>query len=239
MGVDRRKRRGQFAAVPYNLLDSHAWRSLPHSSHTLFFLLWRQYQGTNNGNLSVTFTDAKKTGCFRSRATFHKALDALWERGLIDMTRPGDWGTERRCHLARPQWIRRQLPGARPGWCREGGGQGPPDRSRRPGRVHAVLGLLHGERRPGRQFAGPQRQHGPPQEHLGLRGPHRLGGHLHLDCPGRRPRSRSLIALNLDRFEGGRSPGRAVKMPPFWSACCSIIGQFSLTGADRFPVMTL
>ncbi len=99
MGVDRRKRQGQFASIPYNLLESPAWISLPHSSHTLLLFIWRRYNGSNNGNLAAPFTEAKECGLFKSKATFYKAMDALWERGLIAMTRPGNWGSERTCHL--------------------------------------------------------------------------------------------------------------------------------------------
>ncbi len=99
MSSERRNRKDQYTRLPYLLQDSVAWRTLPDNARTLFLLLCRQHNGGNNGNLSLTFTGAKATGMFKSKAPFYKAFDALWERGLILQTKRGDWGAERKCHL--------------------------------------------------------------------------------------------------------------------------------------------
>lgn len=86
-------------AVPFQVIDSPAWRALRPTAHSLFLFICCQYNGRNNGALKSTYTDAKKAGLFRSPSTFYKALTALWEKGLIALTREGEWGSERTYHL--------------------------------------------------------------------------------------------------------------------------------------------
>ena len=99
MGSHPKRSKGRFVYVPFNLMESEAWRSLPYSAHSLYMFVRTLYNGSNNGNLAITFRAVKKAGLFRSRDTFYKAREALWERGFIALVREGNWGSERECHL--------------------------------------------------------------------------------------------------------------------------------------------
>ncbi|WP_313297386.1 hypothetical protein [Diaphorobacter sp.] len=80
--------RGGHARIYWNLIDSVAWRSLGYASQSLYILLRRKLQSTNNGNISAALGDLKHYG-WRSSATLAKALRELQAVGLIAVTRQG------------------------------------------------------------------------------------------------------------------------------------------------------
>ncbi|WP_457788334.1 hypothetical protein [Pseudomonas sp. PL-6] len=69
-------------------MDSEDFRALSGGALKVLLGLLRQYKGTNNGDLSASFTQAKDWG-MNSRTTLAKALRELQECDLIRCTREG------------------------------------------------------------------------------------------------------------------------------------------------------
>ncbi|MNF75363.1 hypothetical protein D3C84_574270 [compost metagenome] len=93
MARDRRKAKGRaekgtFALIPHAVMDSEDFRALSGGALKILLGLLRQYRGSNNGDLSATFSQAKQWG-MNSRTTLAKALDELQERRLVVKTREG------------------------------------------------------------------------------------------------------------------------------------------------------
>ncbi len=83
-----RKDSGTFAALPHVVMDSADFRALSGGALKVLLGLLRQYRGTNNGDLSATFTQAKGWGV-GSKSTLINALDELQASGLVIKTREG------------------------------------------------------------------------------------------------------------------------------------------------------
>lgn len=83
-----RSEKGAFLALPHALLSHPDFRNLSGSALKVLIQLGSQYNGKNNGDLSASFTQAKKWG-MNSRTTLAKALRELQERNLIVCTREG------------------------------------------------------------------------------------------------------------------------------------------------------
>jgi len=83
-----RKESGRFILLPLNVLDSQDFKALSGIAVKVLLNLLKQYNGSNNGDLSATFTLAKGWG-LKSRTTLAKALRELQESNLIICTREG------------------------------------------------------------------------------------------------------------------------------------------------------
>lgn len=83
-----RRETGDFHQVPTRLLRSRCWYSLSSKSVKLFWDLYVQYNGFNNGDLSMTWSQMEKRG-WRSRETLNNARLELIEHRLIVQTRQG------------------------------------------------------------------------------------------------------------------------------------------------------
>ena len=79
---------GGFFALPNAVLDSPNFRMLSAQAVKLLCDLGRQYRGTNNGDLSATWSLMHARG-WRSRDTLGLALAELLHFGLIERTRQG------------------------------------------------------------------------------------------------------------------------------------------------------
>lgn len=80
--------RGGHARLYWDLLDSSAWRCLSATDQRAYIALQRQLRSTNNGDLSLPLSVARKHG-IASPATLAKSLRALVAVGLIAITRKG------------------------------------------------------------------------------------------------------------------------------------------------------
>ncbi|MFC7462702.1 hypothetical protein [Hydrogenophaga defluvii] len=80
--------RGGHARIYWSIIDSMAWRGLGYASQSLYVVLRRKLQSTNNGNISAALGDLKHYG-WRSSATLTRALRELQAVGLIAVTRQG------------------------------------------------------------------------------------------------------------------------------------------------------
>jgi hypothetical protein len=79
----------QYFVMPHPLVRSPAWRDLSVIARALFVELATRHNGVNNGDLSVSFPEAKAAGVCRGRDAFFAAFDELWAHGFITLTRPG------------------------------------------------------------------------------------------------------------------------------------------------------
>ena len=79
---------GQFAAIPHEVLNSHAYLSLGAYAVKLLIDMLVQFRGSNNGDLCASFSVMQKRG-WKSKETLHNAKKELLEVGLIVETRKG------------------------------------------------------------------------------------------------------------------------------------------------------
>ncbi len=80
--------RGPHLRLYAEVLDSHAWAVLSSSASIAYLALMRQKGSTNNGDLSLPITMARKYG-IKSEATLAKALRELCAVGLLAVSRKG------------------------------------------------------------------------------------------------------------------------------------------------------
>lgn len=85
----------QFIMLQYRMIDSENFRNLSNKSIRLLLDLWRQYNGSNNGDLCVAWSIMSKKG-WRSRDTLRRALKELLYYEFIELTRQGG---KNRCSL--------------------------------------------------------------------------------------------------------------------------------------------
>lgn len=85
-----RNRHEQYVPLPYNLIHSEAWRSLNPASMKLYLELRSRYHGSNNGELSLSYADARKLLGI-GRSTIQKAFNELEVKGFTELVTEGHW----------------------------------------------------------------------------------------------------------------------------------------------------
>lgn len=80
--------RGPHQRLYAEVLDSHAWAVLSSSACLAYLVLMRHKGSTNNGDLSLPITVARRYG-IKSETTLAKALRELCAVGLLAITRKG------------------------------------------------------------------------------------------------------------------------------------------------------
>lgn len=91
MSTKRIKER--FAHLPISVMQSEAWRTLPHGARTVLLVLAVQYSGTANGVQNLARATCRRYGLAHSRALKH--AKTLEERGLIVRTYTAAYTTQR------------------------------------------------------------------------------------------------------------------------------------------------
>jgi hypothetical protein len=86
----RNKGEGQYVNLPYELLNSEAWRTLSGPAIKVFFELRTRFHGGNNGKLHLSLQEAADL-LGLGKATVQRAFDQLEERGLVVCTKRGHW----------------------------------------------------------------------------------------------------------------------------------------------------
>ncbi|SHO59080.1 hypothetical protein [Vibrio quintilis] len=88
--TNRRKRRnqGRFAGIPLSVMESDLYVQLNNLAKILLYELCGQYNGGNNGYLSLTRNQLKERGINSPEAT-KKAIENLISAGFITRTRQG------------------------------------------------------------------------------------------------------------------------------------------------------
>lgn len=80
--------RGGHLRLYWDVFDSNAWASLGGSDQLAYLAVLRQKKSTNNGDLSLPISVARKFG-IKSETTLAKSLRALCAVGLLAVTREG------------------------------------------------------------------------------------------------------------------------------------------------------
>ena len=80
----------QYVPIPYLMAHSPAWRSLGGSAIKVWIELRSRFNGHNNGKLSLGLDEAARL-LSMSKATAHRALLELEEKGFLMMTKRGVW----------------------------------------------------------------------------------------------------------------------------------------------------
>ena len=75
-----------FATLPHKLLDSREWRELPPAAHDVILLAFRRYDGANNGNIALTWSDFDGREGFRKKNTFYNARNAAVAARVLHRT---------------------------------------------------------------------------------------------------------------------------------------------------------
>lgn len=102
----RRKIKGRRSNAPFVMFRCDVWResdvckSLSFPAIRLLVNLTMQFNGSNNGNLSMGWKYMKRNG-WRSPDTLNRAKRELVDKGLIELTRQGGLG---RCSLFAVTW---------------------------------------------------------------------------------------------------------------------------------------
>lgn len=96
-----RGRDHSFIQLPHYILRSTEFNSLNGNAVKLLLFLAAQFNGRNNGNLSMAKVDLVKAG-WSSEATARRARDELCKKQFIRITRHGG---SRRCYLFAITWL--------------------------------------------------------------------------------------------------------------------------------------
>jgi len=85
--MKRRGRKGPpFVMLEHCTLDSQEWQDLSHSEMLVYIYIKRNYNGSNNGEVPLTYSKLKKVF---APATLSSALKGLEAKGWIEKTRHG------------------------------------------------------------------------------------------------------------------------------------------------------
>jgi hypothetical protein len=90
----------RYIKIEDDIYQSEAFRTLPPSALKLWFDMRTQFNGYNNGNISVAMSLLVHRG-WKSPDTLYRALRELRVRGLVALTRQGKPGPNRICSLYR------------------------------------------------------------------------------------------------------------------------------------------
>lgn len=108
--LDKAKGRYQagerFALIPRDVLESGAYRALPDWAKAVLVALAGQYKGIANGDLSLTWAEARSLGV-SSQWKLRAGIKLAERAGLCDVTRPGGnvAGGEKKATLYALGWL--------------------------------------------------------------------------------------------------------------------------------------
>jgi len=106
MGKSTRRSKERFVKIPHNILLSDSYISLSPSAKVLLTELIFQYNGRNNGDLSVEESKIKARNA-GTKNTITKAVRELIASGLVLKTRDGQFcNPGRKCSLYALAWLR-------------------------------------------------------------------------------------------------------------------------------------
>lgn len=87
---NKRKGEGQYAPLPYGMLKSDAWRDLSGSAVKLFLELHTRFNGSNNGNVRLSYEEAAEA-LGMGKATVHRAYRDLVVKGFLVLENEGNF----------------------------------------------------------------------------------------------------------------------------------------------------
>ncbi|MBA6234065.1 MULTISPECIES: hypothetical protein [unclassified Colwellia] len=101
---NNRRSSGRFIAIPHNVLNSSDYMTLSAIARSLLIELAYQYNGKNNGDLTLAWKILKSRG-FKSESTINRGKKNLLEQRLITEVRKGVAQNGRRlCSLYAINW---------------------------------------------------------------------------------------------------------------------------------------
>ena len=80
----------QYAVLPYNMIQSKAWRSLRGNSIKVWLEIRSRFNGSNNGKLSLSLDEGARI-LGMGKATVDRAMKELADKGFLAMTKRGVW----------------------------------------------------------------------------------------------------------------------------------------------------
>ena len=86
----RSKGGGQYMPISRHLATSDAWRSLSGPAVKVYVELRSRYNGGNNGDLSLSYSEAADLLAL-GKSTISRAFAELQEKGFIEKTAEGQW----------------------------------------------------------------------------------------------------------------------------------------------------
>ena len=86
----KKKGEGQYAPLPYAMLKSDAWRHLSGAAVKVFMELHTRFNGSNNGNLRLSYAEAAEA-LGMGKATVQRAFRDLQDKGFLVLVREGNW----------------------------------------------------------------------------------------------------------------------------------------------------
>jgi hypothetical protein len=86
--IRKRSVRERYVALPYWMLKSAAWRSLPATARAIYIEIAQRYNGSNNGRISYSVREGAQA-LHGSKDTANRALKILAQRGFIVCTKRG------------------------------------------------------------------------------------------------------------------------------------------------------
>lgn len=98
-----------FAALLHKLLDSPEWLALPPPAHDVIVTAFRRYDGTNNGDISLTWTDFEGREGFGGKHAFYQHRKRAVAAGILyQASKGGNGQTGRKPDLFGivPKWLR-------------------------------------------------------------------------------------------------------------------------------------
>lgn len=78
-----------FTIMPHKLLDSAEWRALPPAAHTIVLRAFRRYNGSNNGNIALPWSEFEGTPGFGKKGTFYHYRSMVIGSGILRQTEQG------------------------------------------------------------------------------------------------------------------------------------------------------
>ncbi len=102
----KKRKNGRFIAIPHNVLNCPDYMALSSIAKSVLIELVMQYNGSNNGDLSLAWSVMKSRG-FGAESTVIRGKKTLLERKIITEVRKGiAMGGIRLCSLYALNWLR-------------------------------------------------------------------------------------------------------------------------------------
>jgi hypothetical protein len=84
-----RKRFNNFVMVPRKMLKLEEWKNLSPAAKILYIHLKTKYNGSNNGDIYLHYSELKGIRGLSSHSTISKALKELQDKGWVEKTEMG------------------------------------------------------------------------------------------------------------------------------------------------------
>ncbi len=98
-----------FAMLSHKLLDSREWKALPPAAHDVILTAFRRYDGTNNGNIALTWADFAGREGFSQKHTFYRQRKRAVSAGILRQAsegRNGQTGRKPDLFSIATKWLR-------------------------------------------------------------------------------------------------------------------------------------